>query len=372
MNTQGISCILAVCALSLSGAPAFAADPAPLLKEAASVAWSLRGDDEEMTIRVSPARQTLAIGGMIGNVLGKSIDAVANDRYEKRVEELLASYDPGAVFAERIREALSEQLTSSLTAVEPMGSAAKYSSQEKAEDARFERLAKQGHDALLDFKIGYGLFGAEGTLVAKIKGKLYSLDNGRRIWSESIVVIEEPILGTQKLKDPTKQLLPNVSSPRLTAKKDAIDQWLVDDGRELRTRYETAVDGAVRGVISSLELDDDPLGEYYLGKTALYKKKFERAEGHFLRATELAPDSPRARNGLVVTLGHDERVEEALAIAQSLTSDYPDFGPGWFNLSWLYAVGMKDGVSAVEPYHRALELGMPASKRIEKRLEVED
>ncbi len=372
MNTQRMYCILAVCALGLSCGYALAAEPASLLTEASSVAWSIRGDDEEMTIRVSPARQTLAIGGTIGNVLGKSIDVVANDRHEKRVEELLAGYDPGAVYVERIREVLSEQLNASLTEVEPMGSAAKYSSPEEAEDARFDRLAKEGHDALLDLKIAYGLFGVEGTLVAKIDGKLYALDSGRRVWSETIVVIEQPILGTQKLKDPTKQFLPNVSSPRLTAKKDAIGQWSGDDGLELRSRYETAVNGAVRGVVSSLGLDADPVGEYSLGKMALYKKKFERAEERFLRAIELAPGSPDARNGLVVTLGHEKRVDEALSVAHGLASDHPEYGPAWFNLAWLYAVGMKDGASAVEPYERALELGMPSSKRIEKRLEKTD
>ena len=109
-------------------------------------------------------------------------------------------------------------------------------------------------------------------------------------------------------------------------------------------------------------------GEYCLGKMALYKKKFARAEEHFERAIELAPDSPDARNGLVVTLGHDKRVDEALTLAHGLANDHPDYGPAWLNLAWLYAVGLKDGAAAAGPYGRALELGMPPSKRIEKRL----
>ena len=129
------------------------------------------------------------------------------------------------------------------------------------------------------------------------------------------------------------------------------------------------MDGATRGVVSSLGLAADPRGEYCLGKMALYKKKFGRAEKHFVRAIELAPDSPDARNGLAVTLGHDKRVDEALTVAHSLASGHPDYGPGWLNLAWLYAVGMKDGAAAAGPYARARELGMPASKRIEKRLE---
>lgn len=368
MNTRRMYCILCVCALAPVGRPALAADPATVLSEATSVAWSIRGHEDEMTVRVSPARQTLSISGTIG----KSIDAVANDRHEKRVEELLASYDPGGVFAERIEEGLREHLSAALSQVSPMGSAARYSSQKEAEAARFEALWKEGHQALFDVKVAYGLYGVEGTLVAKLEGKLYTLEDGRRIWSETIVVIAEPIVGTQKLKDPSKQFLPNVTSPRLTAKGSAIEQWSKDDAQALKSRYESAVDGTVRGVLSSLELVSDSVGEYYLGKMALNKKKFERAEAHFLKSIDLDPASPDPRNGLLVTLGHDKRVGEALAVARSLASAHPDYGPVWFNIAWLHAVEKKDGAEAAEPYRKALALGMAPSMQIEKQLETED
>lgn len=372
MNARNICSILIVGMCALTAQPAFAADPAALLNEAKSVAWSIRGHDDEMTVRVSPARQSLSIFGSPGNVVGKGIDLIANDIHEKKIDELLASYDPGGVFAQRIEEALREHLSGTLTSVPYLGSTAKYSSKNEAQAARFEALWAEGHQALFDIKVAYGLFGVEGRLVAKLDGKLYALKNGRRVWSETIVVIAEPILGTHKLKDPIKQLLPNVTSPRLTAKGGAIEQWVEGDGKELKARYEDAVDGTIRGVLSSLDLTEDPVGEYYLGKMALYKKKFERAEAHFMESIEFQPASPDARNGLLVTLGHDKRADEALAVAHSLADAHPDYGPVWLNIAWLYAVKKKDGASAVGPYKKALALGMAPSKRIEKRLEPED
>ena len=44
----------------------------------------------------------------------------------------------------------------------------------------------------------------------------------------------------------------------------------------------------------------------------------------------------------------------------------PDYGPAWYKLAWWYAVKKKDSDTAKPYYEKALELGMPEHKKIEK------
>jgi len=338
-------------------------------RSATTVAYSIRSTNSDLIVAVSPVRQTLAMGGTTGALLGASIDAVANDRYRKTIAEILTDYDPETVFVQAVEKALAENTDAALVRVSPMGSAAKYDSVREAEAARFKALADDGAQYLLDIQITFGLYGVEGVIVTKLDGELYTLPKGSRVWNETTVVIPEPILGPNKLKDPTKRLAPNFTSPNLKADKDAVARWTEDGGEEFRQRYKSAVDGAVAGLLTSLELKKSALGEYYLGKVALQRKKFDQARARFTEAIRLDSENVDARNGLIVTMGHDKDEVEAMQMAMHLVQERPDFAPGWLNLAWLQVIKLKHAELGREPYERALSLGMAPVKSIAKKLD---
>ncbi len=355
-------------AVAITAAAAAQSDALNDFRSARTVAYSIRSTNSDLIIAVSPARQTLAIGGTTGTILGAGIDAVANDRYRKIIAEILTDYDPETVFVQAVEKALGEYLVADIVRVNPMGSAAKYNSVREAEDARFKSLAADGTEYVLDIQITFGLYGVEGVIVTKLNGELYALPAGRRVWNETSVVIPEPILGPGKLKDPTKRLVPNFTSPSLKADKDAVSRWTEDGGEEFRRRYESAVDGVVACLLTSLELKPTPLGEYYLGKLALQHKKFDEARERFTNAIEMESEYVDARNGLIVTMGHDKDAVNAMQMAMHLVQERPNYAPGWLNLAWLQVVKLKHPELGREPYQRALNMGMAPVKSIAKKL----
>lgn len=369
MHKTSIAILLAALVL---GAPAWAKEkvaPNDAIKAAKAPAWSLRANQREMIVAVSPARQTLQILGSTGAVLGTSISAIADDKYRRQVEEVLQGYDAGAVFEERLAKRLQEAVAGELKRVNGLESTAGYPDVRTAEKARFESLGKDGRDLLLDLKMTYGLFGFEGTLIAKLEGDLHKIPSGHRVWDDVLVVSSEPILASDRLTDPTKMLSANFSSPRLSVEEDAIAQWTGDGGAELRKRFEEAVDGVVSAMLTDLGLVSESSGAYFLGQVAMNRKKFDVANTWFDKALAIDASNIDAKNGKSVNLAHADEVEKAITIAEEIVAAQPDYAPAQFNLAWWYATKLKDAEKARPHYEKAQALGMSKEKKIDKVLE---
>ncbi len=368
-----INSSLLLLALLVAPLQSRAADPAAYeaLKGAGSVGWSLNQDRTAMVVAVSPARQTLQIAGSAGTVLGIGISAVANEKYRKAIEEVLQGYDGAAVIRERVAARLGAALGERAREIDPMGSTAGYNNVRDAEKERLGRLAEAGQNLVLDLTPEYGLFGYQGLLIVKLEAKLYNTESGHKVWSENLMASPEFILASDKLKDPTQQLAPNLTDPRFSASEDAIAQWTGDGGAAFRERFEGAVDGCISALLTDLGLAQEAQGAYYLGRVNLMRKKFETAEAYFDMALKLDPAHVPSKNGLSVLLAHTDRVDEAIALATEITTSAPEFGPAHYNLAWWLAVEKKDAATAAPHYEQAKALGMPTSKKIEKALGAE-
>lgn len=339
-----------------------------LFQAAAAPVWSVKHTPRELVVSVSPVRRTLQIGGTYPAFLGAGIDIFQNEPYRRALRELTEGYDPGEAFESRLRAGLNAAIAPAPDQVAPLGSPAPYASVRDAQLARLERLAKEGADAVLDLRISYGVYGSSGLLVAKINGTLNEARGGRRLWRDHLAVSLDPVLGTVSLEDPTHRMFANFSSPGFKVKDDAITEWTEDAGETFRSDYEQTVDAAVEALLCDLGLRETSEGYYHLGKSALMHKRFADADAHFRKALTLDDDNRDARNGLVVSLGRNGQTDAALVLAERLVADEPAFGPGWLNLAWLHAIKNKDPELAAEPYRRAQALGMPRSKRIERKI----
>ena len=347
---------------------AHAADPDAMeaLRNADSVAWSLRDERNQMVVAVSPARQTLQIAGSFGTVLGTSISAIANDKYRRDIEEALAGYDGAAVFREKLEQRLGAALGERARKVTPMASTAGYNNPKDAERERLAALYKAGNDLVLDVEAEYGLFGYQGLLVAKLTAKLSDTNRARKVWGDNLIASAEYILASDKLADPTNQLMPNITDPRFGVSEDAIAQWTGDGGATFRQRFEAAVDGVISALLMELGLEESAEGGYYLGRIYLMRKKFDAAEGYFNISLKMAPDHVPAKNGMSVTLYHKKQLDDAIALATTLSDSTPDFAPAQYNLAWWHAVEKKDAAAALPYYERARALGMSTPKKLDK------
>jgi tetratricopeptide (TPR) repeat protein len=331
-------------------------------------AWSFKPENDKMVVAVSPARQTLQMAGTTGVIVGAGISAISNARHRSAIQEVLEGYDSVRVFEEHLATRLKEAIGTDLERVMPLGSTAGYSMVQDARDARYERLADQGYDLLLDTRCTYGLFGYEGTLIAKLEGDLYEPSTGHALWRDTVVCSSEDLLASDKLTDPTDQLTPNYTSPRFTVEDDAVAQWTGDGGEVLRSRYEAAVEGAVSAMLMSLGLVEEPKGAYYLAKGYMNRKEFEIAEDFYQKAIALDPEYVDARNGLAVNMAHMDNYTGAIAATQAILEGDPNYGPGLYNLAWWYAVELEQPEEARPYYQQAQALGMPPHKKIDKAL----
>lgn len=352
--------------LGASTASAADRDAMEAVKAADSIAWSLRDERNQMVVAVSPARQTLQIAGSFGTALGASISAIANDKHRRAIEEALGDYDGAAVFREKLESRIAAALGERARKVSPMGSTAGYNNPKDAERERLSSLAGSGQDLVLDVQAEYGLFGYQGLLVAKLTAKLTDTERGRKVWGDNLIASAEYILASDKLKDPTNQLMPNLTDPRFGVSEDAIAQWTGDGGAAFRQRFEAAVDGVISAMLMELGLEENAEGGYYLGRIYLMRKQFEAAEAYFNIALRLAPDHLPAKNGLSVTLAHSKRVDDAIALAREITVADAEFGPAQYNLAWWLAVEKNDAAAARPHYDQARALGVSTGKKLDK------
>ncbi len=373
MRSLLVSVCAAIMVLALmAGCATTPPKEAPKLGTSAAPAWSLRSPQDGMIVAVSPARQTLQIAGSAGTLLGAGISAIQDAKHRRAVEEVLEGYDTGAVFDQRVAARFGEVVGERLHRVPPLGSIAGYNSVQQAEEDRYRGLSRKGHDLVLDLRMTYGIFGFEGTLIAKLKGEMLWLPSTKTLWRDGVMVSTAPLLAGDKLTDPTDRLTPNIMSPRLSVEENATEKWTADGGALLRKRFETAVDGAVSAVLTDLGVVDEPLGNYCLARHLMNKKRFGQAETHYRKAMAQDPTMIDAKSGLAVNLAHDKRLDEAIALANEVVRDAPDYGPAYLNLAWWHAIDRKDADTARSFYKKAQALGMPADKKIEKALKKAD
>ncbi len=342
--------------------------PETVLRNAARPAWSVKATPAEMIVDVSPAGDTLRIAGTAGMVVGGGADAVVNARYRGPIRDALEGYDAADVFATKLRNRLERSVGASLELVSPLGSTAGVDSKRDAEELRLARLSKDGLDTLLELNTSFGIFGAEGTMAVKLQGKLIRLADTKTMWDNTIAVSASPVLADARLQDPTKRMGYNVTNPDLTVDGDKVRAWTADGGTLLKERFEATADAAVSALICDLGLAQEPIGEYYLGTLAMYRKKLDVAETHFAAALALDPDYVEARNARAVNHWHLKERDRAVADTKALINDAPDYGPAYYNLAYWFAVAGDDGAAAAPLYERALALGMPKSKEIEKAI----
>jgi len=360
-------CTLAAAILA-AGCATTKRESATPLAAAKSPTLSISSGQKEMLVSVSPVRQTVLLLGSSAAILGAGVDAFVNEKYSKPVLEALKDYDEGAIFEQRLRVRLDNALSQDLGTSAPLGTTAGFHTIRQAEEARWQAIANSGYDTLLDFRTTYGIFGFEGTLVAKLEGKILEVPSGHAVWRNALVVSTEPVLASDKLSDPTKQMGPNVSSPRLTVDEDAVKRWTQDNGKYLREKYEHAVDCVIAALLVDLGLEDSADGRYCLGRGLMNRKKFDEADAHFAAAIKLAPDMVDAYNARAVNLARNKQLDNAIALATEITKKWPEYGPAWYNLAWWHAVEKKDAAAAAGCYKKARALGMPEEKKIEKIL----
>lgn len=338
------------------------------VSEALSPVWSVKHVPDELVVSVSPAGSSLRIAGTAGTLIGAGIDAVANDRHRRAIREALAGYEPGKSFEAHLASRLEEAYGVKLNRTAPMGSGAGYANLREAEEVRLRTLASDGGDLLLDLRLNYGLYGYEGTLVTKIEGRIVRLPGGKRVWSGAVLASTDPILGINKLRDPTKgQFVPSFSGG-LKVDDEAIGQWTSDGGATIRARFDESAAGTVSALLTSLELADEPSGHYHLGRMALNRKRYEEAQVHFEKTLAVDANDADAMNGLAVTKAHAKDLDTAIELARTLSRSHPDYAPGWLNLAWICGLRGDSNEEGMAAYRRAVELGMGTEEKIEKRL----
>jgi tetratricopeptide (TPR) repeat protein len=361
--------VIAPLVVVFAGCATVTEPPDTVLKSAQKPSWSAKAIPAEMIVDVSPAGDTLRIAGSAGMVIGSGADAVVNARYRGPIRDALEGYDAAAVFADKIQARMEGAVGQSLEQVSPLGSTAGVDSRRDAQELRYERLSKDGYDAVLDIITSFGIFGAEGMMAVELDGKLLSLPDTQTIWDNKIAVSTAPVLADAKLQDPTKRMGLNLTNPSLTVDGEAVRAWTEDGGTLLKQRFEATADAAVSALVCDLGLAREPIGEYYLGTLSMNRKDFDEAETHFAQALALDAGNVDARNARAVNRWHNKERDRALSEMRALANDVPDFGPAHYNLAFWLAVEMKDGAAGKEHYEKARALGMPESKKIEKAIE---
>jgi hypothetical protein len=351
-----------------AGAAKEKTDPAAMVKTADQPAYSIDAGQSGLKVAVSPARQTLQILGSSGMILGSGISAIQNAKYRKAIEEALGDYDAGGIFEATITRRLEEVAGDTLARVAPMGGTAGYPSLRDAREAYYTSLEESGNDCLLDMEMDYGVYGYEGALILKVQTHLKKLPSGHTEWKATPMAITAPILADDKLRDPTDRISPNWSSPRLGVDEDAIAKWTRDGGGIIRARFEETAEAVVSALLTEMGFVEEAAGCYQLGKRALYQKNYQEAADWLDKALALDPDCAGAINCLSICYARNKELDKAIELAKKLAEKKAGYGPAAYNLACWYAIEKKAPQKARPWYEKARELGMPRSKKVEKKL----
>jgi len=337
-----------------------------ILQQYERPAVSLSIPQEKITVAVSPVRQTLQIGGTMTAVLGAGISALQDGHYARRIEEVLGEYDFGKVLADRLTAALEQVFPSPAKAIGAPGSTAGFHSIQAARKARLQGLQKRGFDAVLDLESLYGIYGAEGWLAIRLKGELIDLKTGKRLWRNDITAYTLDLYEGRRWRDPMERLSPNLMSPRFSSDRDAVEQWLRNDGEALRRAFELAAAQLAEAFLCDLGAGESAGGYALLGTNAFLDGKYEASLSYFRRARALAPEDPAIANGLVLALFHTGAREQALSLAESALATAPDYLPLCYNLAWWYGVVLKQPEPGQRYYDQSLSLGAHPARRLKR------
>lgn len=338
------------------------------LGASASPAYSIAAQQPDMTVAVSPVRQTMQIGGSIPALLGAGISAIQDGQNAAKIQEVLGEYDCGAVFAGQVRAGLEKHFGAELHEVRPFTTAAGFHNARDARDARMEGLQKSGHDLVLDFDLSYGIYGAEGLLATRIRGEIAHPESGKLLWRRTITRYSVDLYADMRWRDPMERLTPRYFSPRLLTADDAIAQWTSDGGEHLKKSFEQSVQDTVAAVLTDLGLEETAEGRYVLGMQDLLEGRYEDAETQLSRAVELAPDMVAAANGLAMAQARSDKMKEALNLAEKTAAAHPAYLPVQYNLAWWYAVDLKSPDKARPYFDKAVSLGASPGRRLKKAM----
>jgi len=349
-----------------------AAGTAPSVKDALQQAqkpvWSIKGTTEEFKVSVSPAGRTLRWLPRVGTAIGKTVDLMVNDKYRAAIRDALGKYDLAQIVSSRLQESLAASTPRGLLQVAPLGSTAGYPSERDAEVARLAALESKGVDLLMDLEVRYGIYGANFDLRFLMEGKVLQLPRRRRLWRGRILVTPGAFPANVRLRNIVLEQTPFGQELRLSVNKEAAATLTQNEAALLRKRFEQAVNGGVAALLCDMGLAEDGLGEYYLGRQAFQKKRFEAARKHFDRAMALDKDSQDIANDLAVTYAHQKQYDKAIELAKQILDRTPDYGPAAFNLAWWHTFEKHNLDEAARYYARALKSGIPPNKKLDRAL----
>ena len=368
--TQSRIAIAFFCALAC----AFTAHAGPkkdikqAFQDAKQPAWSVKGERQDLKVSVSPAGRTLSVTPYVGEALAVSVDYLVNEHYREAIRQALGDYDLAGFVRSCLEKRLKAFAPKGLREVNPLVSTAGYSNERDAEKARLQGLRDSGVDLLLDLNIKYGIYGTRFAVRFDIDGKLLDLANRRRLWMESIPAVAEPLLADVKFEHSLLKYIAYVHTPRFAANEDAMKRLTDNDAALLKAGFEKAVEGGVSAVLCDMGLVNEPIGEYYLGRKVFQKKRYSKAQEHFVRALNSDPSLPDAANDLSVTYARLGATDEAIGLAEKILAKTPDYAPAAFNLAWWNAFDKKNAAEARRYYDKALAEGVLPSKKLERRL----
>ncbi len=366
MNHAGtvLACALTVLAAGCATTPL----ETPLHPGTGPVAWSLRGAEDDMVVRISPAGKTLRLAGSAGTLVGGSVDALVNDRYRQRLADAAGDWDSAGAVASIVTARLAAALGDGLLRVPPPGTTAGSASIREAAQARYHALNRQGLDTLLDLSMSHGLYGPEAQPLVVLDARLVDLREGRVVWHRELMAGTSPVLTTDPLRNPTGRLRPTLADPRLRVDAAAVEALARNGAAPLKREIAAAAEAATAMLLTALQIEESGEGRYHLGRAGLLAKDFAEAVRQFERALELHPGYPEAMNALAVTWARQGNLERAVELGRDLADAVPDFAPAHYNLAWWLAE-QGETAEAKAHYKAAQQLGLGMDPQLERRLQ---
>jgi len=347
--------------------------PKQAVSESSAPAWSYNALPDEMVVALSPAGDTLRWGGSIGTVVGQGVDMAQNAKYRDRIDNALGGFDSGAAFEEVLQAHLEHGFNMTLQRVRPLTSMAGHPSRRAAREAHYDGIAKDA-DLLLEVQSTHGVFSPEVIVAASVSAQLLALPGPDTLWKMDIAASPLPVLATMPLTDPTNTLsiLPSFN-PRLLPEEEKLDAILAGDmGKPLEAQFREIFANISSALLCDMGLAEDAEGFFVLGKNAMNRKRFAKAQEHFEKALQLEPGHLGARNAMAVNRYHSDDLDGAITEAEAIVAHSPGFAPAHFNLAYWLGVEQGDAAAAKPHYDEALDAGLPVTEEMTEMIVGEE
>ncbi len=338
-----------------------------VISSAGKVAMAIDLYPDEFVVAVSPVRQTLQIVHSTARLAGALVSEVQNERFRKRLEEVVGELKVPGEFKQRYLDALRARIGEKVEEVLPMGSSAKYRNEHEARLARIQSLKKKGYDVLIDVKLTCGIYGPEGEMFFRLGGVITDLREEKIVWRGEVVVSSE--CKEMKITSPFKTYFnpfkSNYLSPRLTIANNALSRWTDNDGKNYFEFKKEGIDLAISAFFTGIGLEESAKGWLGLGISEMYKRKWKRALEYFDKCVSLEPDNIVAQNARVIALYKTEKIDEAVELGEKIVgkSSIPEVRYVFYNLSYIYARKKKELAKAEEYYQKYIQLGGKPEKK---------